>query len=213
MPISLPQLGDSRLVHFSACVWFDKEDAAIQKMGALKKPAHFDSKYSWNSSEHFIQAYSAKADDTDPHLHINIAIRGFFRKTAPTADSGIGKLTSHIERFIGRTAKFILLRGECRVKRNELPAVSLASGLLGKKAKSPSGEILTLSEAAFTISGEPYDRLEWEVIRRPPDDHEYFQGTLFASFSDYELNDDVLVVGFDTIRNGINRFVLEQSTL
>jgi hypothetical protein len=206
MPVQFPHLSDSRIEHLGVCVIFPKDETDLDALVPSDKTRCFESKYSLNRSDYFVQVFSNRFPDGDFHLHTNVVSETFFGGDPPKAEDHIDVLRKEIEKFIGYRADTIVMRGRCGVEKNSLPEKGLARSLVGQKTKSPSGETLTLSGANFIISGKPFDILEWESLGS----RSKVTGKLYASFDDVELEDDYLVVAQDTIATGFLKFFLEQ---
>jgi hypothetical protein len=209
MLLHLPQFGDSRIEFISLCIWLDSENEAVSRLVPEDENVFLCSKFDDSRTECFIQTYSNRDSDGDPHLHINIASPLNFPKGLPEHDDGLDAVSKHIEKFFGCVANFIFIDGKRTIIKAELPESSLPRGLLGQKAKGPKGEVLTLRAATFDISGEPYDSLEWRALRKKKGTEESFRATLGASLDDREIDEDVLIVAVETIRDGFRRIVME----
>lgn len=203
MPIQFPDDHSSRVDWLSICAVFPPDDSALSAIIPDDGSENMiEARYESDGKALYVQRITSRFPDGKLHLHVNIAGEDYFDGEPPEDLVDLDEVAQGINQFIGHTALLVLLRGRATLPKDELPDRGLPMNLSGLETEI-GGETLELVGATFSISGTPYDQLRWNI------QEDSVTGRLHASFRDYTLDQDYLVVAQDTIKRGIEQFLLE----
>ena len=199
MPITLPEIKNSRCVRFVACGEIKTNDRTLIKW--LKKEK--DGAGDLNKESIVTVGFG---DRTGKHFHLDITKREFVGKTSLAAATlSVDKIQHKISKLIGNEIE-VDLTGMFEIEINALPENGIIKSLL---FKTQLGSVeIKLRGVQFSIKGSPATEIMWMALS----DGKTIGVTVEAENFKTSITENYLTDALNTLENALNVFILGKTS-
>lgn len=199
MPITLPDIKNSRCVRLVACGEIKTQDRSLIKWLKTEKDGAADL-----NKESIITV--GLGDRTGKHFHLDITKREFVgKKSLAEATTSVDKIQHKFSKLIGEKIK-VDLTGMFEVEIDALPENGIIKSLL---FKTQLGSVeIKLEGAQLSIKGSPATEINWLALS----DGKHIGVTIEAENFKTTIGENYLTDALNTLENTLNVFILGKTS-
>jgi hypothetical protein len=197
----LPTFADSRLEALNVCAMFHRDEPSWRKLA----PICVQSKCKTGQTQGWLQFTLDQGDDVRGHLHIDIGRNGFYQRYDSRELKKLEYVNDVLDKFTSQECD-AHLTAHYKVLTDELPKRGMLRTSLRLSTES-CGSRLTLSGAKFSIDGDLFSDVEWEISDTD-------QGVIAVglhAFSELIVKPNFLIAAEQLLHDGFECFVLEST--